>query len=221
MAYTVESILAELRALSSQADKQGMARSGINVNKAYGVSIPPIRDLAKQIARDHTLAQQLWSTGVHEARLLACLIDEPEKVTDKQMERWARDFDSWDLCDQVCNNLFDQTPFAYRKVTQWSARPQEFVKRAAFSLMASLAVHDKKALDSAFEPFFPLIAREAPDERNFVKKAVSWALRQIGKRNARLRKLALQTAKEIQNTSSRSAKWVATDALRELTAKKQ
>jgi len=219
MAYTVESILAELRSLSSEKNRHDMARFGINVNKAYGVPIPPIRNLAKKIGRDHTLAQQMWSTGVHEARLLACFIDEPEKVTDKQMERWARDFDSWDLCDQVCNTLFDQTPFAYRKVAQWSARPQEFVKRAAFSLMASLAVHDAKAPDSTFEAFLPLIAREAPDERNFVKKAVNWALRQIGKRNARLRKLAIQTAKEIQKLNSRSAKWVASDALRELAKK--
>ncbi len=175
--------------------------------------------MAKQIGRDHALAQQLWSSGIHEARILAGMIDEPEKLTDKQLENWVKDFDSWDVCDQVCSNLFDKTPFAHKKAVAWSKRNEEFVKRAGFVLMAALSVHDKEAKDKEFAKFFPIIKREAMDNRNFVKKAVNWALRQIGKRNINLNKEAIKTAKEIQKIDSLAAKWTAADAIRELTSK--
>ena len=211
-----DEILQKIRAHGNPRSLEGMARYGINVAQAYGASIPTLRALAKGIRRDHALAQQLWASGVHEARILAGLIDDPKQVTEEQMERWARDFDSWDVCDQVCGNLFDKTPFAYAKAVEWSARPEEFVKRAGFVLMASLAVHDKKASDDAFLRFLPLVEREATDERNFVHKAVNWALRQIGKRNAKLLRAALKRAKRIQKLDSKSARWIAADAIREL-----
>jgi 3-methyladenine DNA glycosylase AlkD len=174
--------------------------------------------MAKQIGRNHLLAQRLWNSGVHEARILAGMIDLPEEVTEKQMEKWARDFDSWDVCDQVCSNLFDKTKFAHKKAIIWSKRREEFVKRAGFVLMATLAVHDKESGDKQFLKFLPIIKREARDERNFVKKAVNWALRQIGKRNLALNRMAIKTAKEIQGIDSKAAKWIASDAIRELTS---
>jgi len=174
--------------------------------------------MAKEIGKNHLLAQRLWNSGVHEARILAGMIDPPEEVTEKQMERWVMDFDSWDVCDQVCSNLFDRTKFAHKKAMDWSKRGEEFVKRAGFVLMATLAVHDKEAGDKEFLKFFPIIKREARDERNFVKKAVNWALRQIGKRNLHLNQKASKTAKEIQGIDSKSAKWIASDAIRELTS---
>lgn len=193
-----------------------MARFGINRHKALGISIPTLRAMAKRIGRDHALARQLWASGIHEARILASIIDEPDKVTSRQMERWVRDFDSWDVCDQCCGNLFDKTPFAYRKAAAWSRRREEFVKRAGFALMAALAVHDKETGDAAFVKFLRLIERAAADDRNFVKKAANWALRQIGKRNGQLRRDAIKTAREIQKIDSRAARWIAADALREL-----
>ncbi len=207
-----------LRALSNPKNVEGMARFGINPENTLGVSIPNLRKLAKEIGKDHALAQQLWSSGIHEARILACFIDEPELVTEGQMERWAEDFDSWDVCDQVCGNLFDKTRFAYGKAFEWSKRKEEFVKRAGFAMMAWLAVHDKKADDAEFIKFLPIIKRESIDERNFVRKAVNWALRQIGKRNGKLKKEAIRTAREIlkSHSKSRSARWIASDALREL-----
>lgn len=195
-----------------------MARFGINPHNTYGVSIPKLRKLALQIGRNHELAQGLWSSGIHEARILATLIDSPERVTEKQMENWVKHFDSWDVCDGCCGNLFDKTKFAYRKAVAWSKRHEEFVKRAGFVLMAQLAVHDKEASDKEFLRFFSIIEREATDHRNFVKKAVNWALRQIGKRNLHLNKVAIKTAKRIQEIDSRAAKWIASDTLRELTS---
>lgn len=197
-----------------------MARFGIRPKtKIYGVSIYELRKLAKKIKRNHALASRLWVAGIHEARLLAGFIDEPEKVTDRQMEEWVKDFDSWDICDQICSNLFDAHKMAHKKAVSWSKRKEEFIKRAGFVMMACLAVHDKQAKDEKFFKFFPLIKKESTDERNFVKKAVNWALRQIGKRNINLNKKAINLAKEIQKINSKSAKWIANDAFKELTSK--
>lgn len=214
---TVHQILRQLRSHANPRNVAGMARFGINPRGTLGVSIPILRQLAKQIGRDHRLARQLWATGIHEARILAGFIAEPAKLTSRQMDAWARDFDSWDVCDQVCSNLFDQTPFAYRKAVAWSRRREEFVKRAGYVLMAALAVHDKGAGNQAFERFLPHIVRGAIDDRNFAKKAVNWALRQIGKRNRHLRQQAIRTARQIQRLDSQPARWIAADALRELT----
>jgi len=213
-------IMTKLESLENKKNRDGMARYGINTQKAYGISIYTLRPMAKEIGKNHKLAQQLWVSGIHEARLLAGFIDEPEKVTETQMEKWVNDFDSWDLCDQVCSSLFDKTQNAHQKAVEWSSRKEEFVKRAGFALMAALSVHDKKAGDREFEKMLPIIARESTDERNFVKKAVNWALRQIGKRNPRLNGKAVETAKEIAEKDSRSARWIAKDALRELTGDK-
>jgi len=198
-----------------------MARYGINAKNTYGVPVPRLRALAKQIGKDHALAQQLWASGVHEARILASMLDIPRLVTEEQLERWASDFGSWDVCDQCCGNLFDRTAVAYQKAIEWSRRDQEFVKRAGFALMAYLAVHDKQRSDDAFEPFLPIIVRESTDGRNFVKKAINWALRQIGKRSRYLNEQAIATAHAIQQIDSPAARWIAADALRELTSPKQ
>lgn len=215
-----DEILEKLKSLSNPEAVLGMARFGINPENAYGISIPNLRKMAKQIGRDHVLAEQLWSSGIHEARILACMIDDPNMVTEAQLERWVRGFESWDVCDQCCSNLFDKTEFAYQKAIEWSERGEEFVKRAGFVLMAALSVHDKKADAGRFEQFFPIIKREATDGRNFVKKAVNWALRQIGKRNRTLNKIAIEVANEIRQIDSKAARWIADDALRELTSDK-
>ena len=217
MNYT--DVIKKLKSLSNPKAVAGMARFGINPENTYGISIPNLRKMAKEIGKNHILAHQLWASGIHEARILAGMIDEPQMVTEKQMEDWVRDFDSWDVCDQVCMNLFEDTPFASKKAVAWSKRKEEFIKRAGFVMMARLAVSDKKAEDKQFEKFLPIIKRESKDERNFVKKAANWALRQIGKRNLRLSKKAIETAKEIQKIDSKSARWIASDALRELTGK--
>jgi 3-methyladenine DNA glycosylase AlkD len=213
---TCAEIVSELESLADPANVAGMARYGINPENTLGVSIPRLRAMAKEIGRDHGLALELWASGIHEARILAGLVDDPAMVAAAQLERWVGDFDSWDVCDGVCGNLFDRTPFAWEKAAAWSARSEEFVKRAGFVLMAALAVHDKKAPDERFRNFLPLIEREAADERNFVKKAVNWALRQIGKRNRALNRDAIAAAKRIRKIDSRSARWIAADALREL-----
>jgi 3-methyladenine DNA glycosylase AlkD len=196
-----------------------MARFGINANNTLGVTIPDLRKIAKEIGESYLLAQELWASGIHEARILVSMIREAEMVTEKEMEGWVKDFNSWDVCDQFCNNLFYKTKFAYKKANEWSKRKEEFVKRAGFALMASLAVHDKNAGDEKFLGFLSAIKRESKDERNFVKKAINWALRQIGKRNINLNKKAIETAEEIQQIDSKSAKWIAQDAIRELTSK--
>jgi 3-methyladenine DNA glycosylase AlkD len=195
---------------------EGMARFGIRPGQALGISMPTLRNMAKDIGKNHALALALWDSGIHEARILASMIAEPKLVSTELMEEWVNDFDSWDICDQVCGNLFDKTPQAYQKAVQWCQQEREFVRRAGFVMMAELAVHDKKAQDEAFLQFFPLIKQYAGDERNFVKKAVNWALRQIGKRNSHLRTLALECAYEIQNMDSKTARWVAKDAIKEL-----
>src|SRR3989454_7174719 len=197
---------------------EGMARFGVQSSRSFGVSVPKLRALAREVGRDHQLALKLWETGLHDARLLASMVDDPLQVTIDQMDKWVRDFDSWDVVDGSCGNLFDKTPFAVAKAREWSMRREEYVKRAGFVLMAELAVHDGKALDRTFLDFLPLIIKESSDERNFVKKAVNWALRQIGKRNMALNKAAIRTAKAIQKQDSKSAKWIAADALRELTS---
>ena len=213
-------VLSQLKKNSNPKDREGMARFGINPEYALGVKVPVLRDLAKKIGRKHELAQELWKTKIHEARILAGMIEEMDKVTEKQMEQWVNEFNSWDLCDQCCMNLFDKLPIAWKKAIEWAEREDEFVRRAGFAMMACLAVHDKKADDNAFVSFFPYIKKYSIDERNFVKKAVNWALRQIGKRNSILRKEAIKLAKEIQQMNSKSAKWIANDAIRELKTKK-
>jgi len=213
---TLHQVLKRLKAKSDPAAVLGMARFGITAAKAYGWSAPALKQFAREIGKDHDLAQGLWGTGILEARALAGLIAEKEKVTERQMEAWAKDFDSWAVCDGTCLNLFRYTPFAYRKCRQWSERKEEFVKRAAFALLACLTVSDKAAADGVFLRFLPLIKKQAVDERNYVKKAVNWALRQIGKRNQRLNRAAIQAAQQIQELKSPSARWIASDALREL-----
>jgi 3-methyladenine DNA glycosylase AlkD len=193
-----------------------MARFGINPENTYGVSMLQIRDLAKTIGTNHLLAQKLWMSGIHEARILASLLADPSLVTRMQMERWVGGFDSWDVCDQCCMNLFEDTPFAYEMALVWSRREEEFVKRAGFVLMARLAVSDREAANAQFQRFFPAIRRGSSDARNYVKKAVSWALRQIGKRNRVLHSRAVLLAREIQKLEAKSARWVAADVLREL-----
>jgi len=211
-------ILDKLKALSDPKAVEGMARFGINPENTYGVSIPNLRKIARETGKNHALAQELWASGIHEARIIASMIDDPKMATEEQLESWVKDFDSWDVCDQCCLNLFKKTGFAYRKAVEWSERDEEFVKRAGFVLMACLAVSDKKADDKQFEALLPIVRREAYDNRNFVKKAVNWALRQIGKRNAILNMKAIETAEEIKKMDSRSAKWIASDAIRELTS---
>ena len=212
----LEDILRKLESLADPKAVEGMARFGINARNTFGVSIPNLRAMAKKIGRNHVLAQQLWSSGIHEARILASMIDAPDMVTEEQMDSWVQDFDSWDVCDQCCSNLFDKAKFAHQKAMEWSRRNEEFVKRAGFVLMAALSVHDRKAKDEAFLKLLPIIKRESTDDRNFVKKAVNWALRQIGKRNTALNGAAIETAKEIQKADSKSARWIASDAFREL-----
>jgi len=213
---SVESVLREMRAKSDPKAVEEMARFGISSEGALGLSMPFLRSLAKRIGGNHGLAKGLWESGIHEARILATLVDEPEEVTETQMERWVNEFDSWDVCDGCCGNLFDRTPYAYAKALEWSGKEKEFVKRAGYVLMAELAVHDKGATDDEFLGFFGAIERGSTDSRNFVKKAVNWALRQIGKRNLKLNGAAIELAEKISEKGSPSAKWVASDAIREL-----
>jgi 3-methyladenine DNA glycosylase AlkD len=209
-------ILAALRAEANPANVAGMARYGISTAGTLGVPVPAIRQLAKRAGPNHELAAELWDSGIHEARILASLVDRPAWVTRRQMNRWARDFDSWDVCDQVCQNLFRYTPHAWTMAAEWAGARREFVRRAAFSLMAGLAVKAKDAPDENFEALLPLIAKASIDPRNMVKKAVNWALRGIGKRNARLRAAAIVYAQQIHAIDSPAARWIASDALREL-----
>ncbi|MDN5287665.1 MAG: 3-methyladenine glycosylase AlkD [Mucilaginibacter sp.] len=197
----------------------GMQRYGINATHAIGVRLPELHKLARAIKKNHVVALELWDTGLHEARILASMVDDPAMVTETQIDNWTKDFNSWDLCDQVCGNLFDRTPFVIAKAKEFSMHEDEFVKRAGFVLMAEYAVHGKKETDQTFIGMLPIIEREAWDNRNFVKKAVNWALRQIGKRNDILRVKAIQTAQNILKQNQKSARWIATNALAELTAK--
>lgn len=215
--WSETAVLERLRALGGTAeDLAGMARYGINTVRRIGVSMPAMRKLAKEIGRDHALALALWKTGIADARIVAALIADPARMTARDMDAWAKDFDSWDVVDQVCANLFDKTRHARAKIAAWADRREEFVKRAAFTLIACLAWHDKAAPDEEFIAWLPLIARAATDERNYVRKAVNWALRHIGKRSAALNRAAIAAALEIQRLDSRAARWIASDALREL-----
>lgn len=214
-----DQMIATLKLQANAQTVQNMARFGVKPALALGISIPTLRKLAKEHGKDQELALALWDSGIHEARILASMIAKPQLVSSQLMDRWVNDFDSWDVCDQVCGNLFDKTPFAYQKAMQWCHEEKEFVRRAGFVMMAELAVHDKKASDEAFTPFFTLIKQYAWDERNFVKKSVNWALRQMGKRNKHLYAIALECANELQYMDSQAAKWIARDALKELLAR--
>jgi len=213
---SVKDVLGKLQGKANPEHLEGMAKYGIAVEQRLGVSVPDLRKLAKEIGTDHKLAMGLWRTGIGEARILAAMIDDPDKLTEEQMEDWVKDINSWDICDQVCMDLFRKNQLAWKKILDWSKREEEFVKRTAFSLIACLAWHDKKAADEKFLELLPIIIREAVDERNFVKKAVNWALRNIGKRNISLNRAAINTAKEIQRLDSRATRWIASDAIREL-----
>jgi 3-methyladenine DNA glycosylase AlkD len=213
---SVEEVLKKLKARARPDQLEGMARYGMVADRRLGVSVPDMRKIAKEYRKDHKLALELWKTGISEARIVAAMIDDPEKLTERQMEEWVKDINSWDICDQVCMNLFEKTPLAWKKILDWSEREEEFVKRTAFALTACLAWHNKEAEDEKFIKLFPEIKRGATDERNFVKKAVNWALRNIGKRNPNLNKVAIKAAKEIQRIDSKVARWIAYNAIREL-----
>ena len=212
----MKAALAYLERKGSKRNRDGMARFAIVADKAFGVGMGDIRAYAKQVGKNHALALALWKTGWYEARMLAPFVDEPACVTRTQMDRWARDFDNWAVCDHACFHLFDKTPHAYAMVPKWAARKEEFVKRAAFALIASLALHDKKGPDKPFLRFLPLIERAATDDRNFVKKGVSWALRGIGHRNPAMHAEALRSAERLAASGDRTARWIGKDALRDL-----
>jgi 3-methyladenine DNA glycosylase AlkD len=214
--FSLTAVLKELRSQARPKELAGMARFGMKGDKRLGVAVPELRRLAKRIGKNHHLALELWQTGIPDARILAGMIDEADKVTERQLEAWVKELDSWDVCDQLCMNLFEKVKGIEKKIKQWSSREEEFVKRAAYALLACLAWHDKEANDEEMAKFLTIIKAGARDERNFVKKAVNWALRNIGKRNRRLNKLALKTAREIQKLDSKAARWIAADAIREL-----
>jgi len=213
---SVKDALQKLQSKAQPEQLQGMAKYGMTVEQRLGVSVPDMRKLAKEIGKDHRLALDLWRTGITEARIVASMVGDPAKLTEDQMEDWVIGINSWDVCDQVCMNLFEKSQLAWKKIADWSEREEEFVKRTAFSLIACLAWHDKKASDERFIGLLPLIIRGSTDERNFVKKAVNWALRNIGKRNLNLNEAAISAAKAIKRLDSKAARWVAFDALREL-----
>jgi 3-methyladenine DNA glycosylase AlkD len=215
-----EEVIKKLKLMGSPKNLEGMARYGINKKNNLGISIYRLRSLAKEIGTNHELSLKLWESGIHDARLLAVFIEDPSQVSEEQMDHWVNDFDSWDICDQACTSLFDLTPYAYKKVFEWAERNEEFVKRAAFSIIAGIAVHDKETSDEKFGQFAHLIIKHATDERNYVKKAVNWALRNIGKRNISLNKKMISLSKEILLLNSKSAHWIANDALRELNSEK-
>ncbi len=215
----IDEVITLLHQKSNPAYLEGMKHFAIDNTKALGIPIPELRKLAKLIKKDHALALELWKTGLHEARILASMIDDPTFVTQKQINDWVNDFNSWDICDQVCGNLFDRTPFAIEMAIAFSSRNEEFIKRAGFVLMAEYAVHNKNADNETFINLLQLVECEAWDNRNFVKKAANWALRQIGKRNYVLKNAAIETAARILLQDSKSAKWIASNALNELSKK--
>jgi 3-methyladenine DNA glycosylase AlkD len=214
--WTKTTVLRELKELADPKVRAKMEYFGVRVPKAHGISAPVLHQFAKRIGKDHRLARQLWTSGIHEARILATLIGESEKVTAAEMDQWGRDFDSWDVVDAACCYLYAHAKPAWNKAAAWSGRREEFVKRASFSLIAYLSYKDEAAPDARFVRFLRVIEREAHDERNFVKKAVNWALRNIGKRNKRLNREAIRAAERIRLQDSRAARWIAADALREL-----
>ena len=217
---TVEDVLEQLKAKAKSDQLEGMSRFGIVGEQRMGVSVPDMRKIAKGVGKDHQLALELWDTGIPEAMIVAGMVAEPDKLTEAQMEAWVVDINSWDICDQVCMHLFEKTPLAEKKIYEWSRREEEFVKRTAYALIACLAWHDKAAGDEEFIKYFPVIIRGSTDDRNYVKKAVSWALRNIGKRNLALNQAAVEMAREIGAIDSRSARWIASDAIRELESEK-
>jgi 3-methyladenine DNA glycosylase AlkD len=214
--WNVERVVAELRRLGTKRNVEGMARYGIRAAKVFGVSKPKLDALAREIGKNHSLGLALWATGIQDAKILAGLISEPGKVTASQMELWVRDFDNWDTCDGTCCHLFVFAKDAWPKAFAWTKREEEFQKRAGFALAAYLGYRDKSAGDANYLEFLKVIEREAGDERNFVRKAVNWALRNIGKRNPRLNRAAIAAARRLQKKASRAARWIAADALREL-----
>lgn len=209
-------ILDQLRATAKPGIVAGMARFGLSPENRLGLSMPEIRKIAKRVGKDHALATHLWETGIHEARILASMVADPAKLTERQLNQWVRELDSWDVCDEVCMNLFVKAPLARHKIVEWSRRKEEFVKRAAFALLACWAWHEKDASDATFSLFLPLIEESATDQRHYVRKAVNWALRNIGKRNVHLNKAAIKTALRMQHLDSKAVRWIAADALREL-----
>ena len=213
---TADEVIAELRRHANPKNVEGQARFGIATEQALGISVPTLRAIAKRCGTDHALAVALWDSGIHEARHIAAMVEDPKTVTKKQLESWARDLDSWDVTDGFAMASSIRTPHAYELALKWSSSKQEFVKRAAFATMAGLAVHDKKARDEDLLQFLPVIRRESGDDRNFVRKAVNWALRQIGKRNAACNKAAIACAEQIRADGTKSGRWIAADALREL-----
>lgn len=217
-AWSVRRVMKELKRHGRKRNVEGMAHFGIRAKKVYGVSKPMMDAMAKKIGKNHELGLRLWETGNHDARLLGMLISEPAKVNAAQMERWVRDFDNWDVCDGTCCHLFVDAKPAWQKAFVWSGRKREFEKRAGFALAAYLAIHDKKAADALFVKYLKVIKREAWDDRNFVRKAVNWALRNIGKRNKRLDRKAIACAERIRKAGTRAGRWIAADALRELTS---
>jgi 3-methyladenine DNA glycosylase AlkD len=214
--YSVNDIVKKLKSKANPDNLEGMARYGISTKNRLGNSIPFLRKLAKEIGKNNKLALDLWEKGIDETRILASMIGEEDKLTEAQCEKWVVDFNSWDVCDQVCMNLFKKLPFAEKKIKEWSKRKEEFVRRAAFSLIACIAVYDKEKPDNEFIKFFPIIKEASTDERNYVKKAISWALRNIGKRNKKLNKEIIKFAKELEKSNSKSAKWIARDTLRDI-----
>jgi 3-methyladenine DNA glycosylase AlkD len=218
--YTVKDIIEQLKSKANPDNLKGMARYGISTKNRLGNSIPFLRKLAKEIGKNNKLALELWEEGIDETRILASMIGEEDKLTEVQCEKWVADFNSWDVCDQVCMNLFKKLPFAEKKIKEWSKREEEFVKRAAFSLIACIAVYYKEMPDDEFIKFLTLIKNASTDERNYVKKAVSWALRNTGKRNKNLNKEVITFAKELEKEDSKSAKWIARDTLKDIQREK-
>lgn len=216
MKARAKAVIDELANYRDERNIAGMARFGIVTDKAFGIKHPILKKIAKGLGRDNKLAQELWESGYHEARLIAPLVADPKTFPEKLANAWVKDINSWDICDGFTGSLIDRTPYAYKAAQQWARRKEEYVRRAGFALMAWLPVHDKKATDSAFDAFFPLIVEYSTDERNFVKKAVNWALRQLGKRNLALNRKAITTARQIARSDSKSARWIAKDALKEL-----
>lgn len=213
-------IIQRLKSLENPENVKGMARYGINPENNLGINVTTLRSIAREIGKNHDLALKLWDSGIHDARMLAAHIDDPKLVTEEQMDSWAMDFNSWDVCDNACGHLFDKTSYGYKKAFEWSSREEEFVKRAGFAIMAWAAVHDKKQEDQIFIDFMTVIKRESSDERNYVKKAVNWALRNIGKRNIYMNKIAIKTSEKILKIDTKSARWIGKDAIRELTSEK-
>lgn len=216
----LQEIIDRLELLSMPENIEGMARFGITPEKTYAIKIPELRKIAKEIGKNHDMALKLWKLDFRETKILACMIDDPKLVSSKQLDDWVLEFDYWEICDQCCMNLFRKTSFAYDKIYEWGKHEDEFVKRAAFSLLAVMAVHDKMQPDEKFEQYFPLIISASSDNRNFVKKAVNWALRSIGKKNRKLNASSIELAEKILDLNTKSSKWIATNALKELKSEK-